>query len=44
MNTTPARAIPYLEDTDPMTAVPAILQALAEKVDQLLTDKMNGVG
>lgn len=38
MNTTPARAIPYLEDTDPMSAVPGIIQALAERVEQLLTE------
>ena len=38
MNTTP-RGIPYLEDTDPMNQVPAVIQALAEQVDALLTEK-----
>ena len=40
MNTTP-RGIPYLEDTDPMRDVPSIIRALAEKVEQLLTDAEN---
>ena len=38
MNTTP-RGIPYLENSDPMDQVPSIIQALAEKVDELLTLK-----
>jgi hypothetical protein len=42
MNQTP-RGIPYLEDADPMNTVPSIIQALAEAVDRLLTDKQNGV-
>ena len=37
MNTTP-RGIPYLEDTDPMSSVPSIIQALAEKAEQLLIE------
>ena len=35
---TTIRGIPYLEDTDPMTAVPGIIRALAERVEQLLTE------
>ena len=38
MKTTPARAIPYLEDTDPMDQVPIIIKALAERVETLLTE------
>jgi len=41
MNTTP-RGIPYLENSDPMNQVPLIIQALAEKVDALLTEKRDG--
>ena len=37
MNTTP-RGIPYVEDTDPMSSIPSIIQALAEKVEQLLME------
>jgi hypothetical protein len=35
---TPVRLIPYLEDTDAMRDVPGILKALAERVEQLLTE------
>ena len=38
MKTTP-RGIPYLENSDPMNQVPLIIQALAEQVDALLTEK-----
>ena len=37
MNTTP-RGIPYVEDTDPMSQVPAIIQALAERVERMIID------
>ena len=37
MNTTP-RGIPYLENSDPMDQVPAVIQALAEKVEKMIID------
>ena len=37
MKTTP-RGIPYLEDTDPMDQVPAVIQALAEKAEKMIID------
>ena len=42
MKTTPARGIPYLEDTDPMAQVPVIIKALAERVETLLTEGETG--
>ena len=38
MDYTTGRQIPYLEDTDAMSAVPAILQALAERVETLMME------
>ena len=37
MNTTP-RGIPYVEDTDPMNQVPAVIQALAETAEKMIID------
>lgn len=36
MDYTTGKQIPYLEDTDAMSAVPSIIQALAERVEELL--------
>lgn len=36
MKTTPTFAIPYLEDKDPMRAVPGIIRALAERVEAII--------
>ena len=38
MNTTPS-GIPYIEDTDPMDTIPSIIQAFAEKVEELMQAK-----
>lgn len=33
MNYTPVRQLPYLEGTDAMSAVPSVIQALAEAIE-----------